>query len=152
MKQILVPVDYSDLAAAVIQYTARIAIQFQSRVHIVHIETPVPSFVGNEIGPQVLSPEQRAEEAMQQQADLKAMAMHLQEKGIETTWELLQGAITDTIIEKAIAIKAELIIVGAHSHGIIYRAFIGSVSTGVLKHAPCPVLVIPERPLSALAE
>lgn len=73
------------------------------------------------------------------------MTLHLQQKGIEASWELLQGAIADTIVEKAAEIKADLIIVGAHSHGFLYRAFIGSVSTGVLKHAPCPVLVIPEK-------
>lgn len=145
MKVILVAVDFSDLATSVIDHAAVMAAQFGSHVHIIHIDTPVPAFVGNEIGPQLPPPEQNLEETKQQQADLAAMASHLEQKGIRTTWELLQGAIADTIVEKAVEIKANLIVAGAHSHGFLYRAFIGSVSTGVLKHAPCPVLVIPEK-------
>jgi len=145
MKEILVAVDFSDLVTCVIDHAAEMAAQFKSHIHILHVEMPVSAFVGNEIGPQLPSPEQNLEETKQQQADLLAMTLHLQQKGIEASWELLQGAIADTIVEKAAEIKADLIIVGAHSHGFLYRAFIGSVSTGVLKHAPCPVLVIPEK-------
>jgi nucleotide-binding universal stress UspA family protein len=145
MKEILVAVDFSDLVANVIDQAEILASQFKSHVHIVHIETPIPAFVGNEIGPQLPPPEQNLEETKQQQADLEAMALHLQQKGIETTWELMQGAVVDAIIEKAREINADLLIVGAHNHGFLYRAFIGSISTGILKHAPCPVMVVPEK-------
>ena len=30
-----------------------------------------------------------------------------------------------------------------HSHGFLYRAFIGSVSEELLKDPPCPIMVIP---------
>jgi len=145
MKQILAAVDFSDLATTVIENSVKMATAFKSRVHIIHVETPVPAFIGNEIGPQLPPPEQHLEETKQQQADLQAMANHLQEKGIEATWQLLQGDVTDAVIEKAAEIEADLIIVGAHSHGFLYRAFIGSVSTGILKHAPCAVLVVPQK-------
>lgn len=143
--EILVAVDFSDLAAAVIEHAAMLAFQFKSHVHIIHIETPVPAFVGNEIGPQLPSAEQSIEEIKQQQTDLEAMALHLRQKEIESDWELLQGPVVDTIVDKAKQIHADLLIVGAHNHGFLYRAFIGSVSTGVLKNAPCPVLIIPEK-------
>ena len=33
-------------------------------------------------------------------------------------------------------------VIGTHGHGWIKRVLMGSVSTHVLHHAPCPVLVI----------
>ncbi|HPT15141.1 MAG TPA: universal stress protein, partial [Bacteroidales bacterium] len=108
MKEILVAVDFSDLVTCVIDHAAEMAAQFKSHIHILHVEMPVSAFVGNEIGPQLPSPEQNLEETKQQQADLQAMTLHLQQKGIEASWELLQGAIADTIVEKAAEIKADL--------------------------------------------
>jgi nucleotide-binding universal stress UspA family protein len=32
---------------------------------------------------------------------------------------------------------------GSHGHGALYHLFVGSVTTAVLKEAPCPVLVVP---------
>lgn len=145
MKQILAAVDFSDLATCVLEHAASQALAFGGRVHIIHVETPVAAFIGNEIGPQLPPPEQHLEETLQQQTDLQAMAAHLQSKGIEATWQLLQGSVPETIVEKALELKSDLIIAGAHNHGFLYRAFIGSVSTSVVKHAPCPMLIVPQK-------
>ena len=39
--------------------------------------------------------------------------------------------------------SSRLIVVGSHGFGPIESALVGSVSAGVLRHAPCPVLVVP---------
>jgi nucleotide-binding universal stress UspA family protein len=36
----------------------------------------------------------------------------------------------------------DLIVVGSHGRGLIARAFLGSVSSYIVSHAPCPVLVV----------
>lgn len=36
----------------------------------------------------------------------------------------------------------DLIVVGSHGRGFIARAFMGSVSSYIVSHAPCPVLVV----------
>jgi nucleotide-binding universal stress UspA family protein len=55
--------------------------------------------------------------------------------------EVLRGAPDQQIIEKAKEWGANLIVVGSHGRGFWGR-LLGSVSNGVIHHAPCSVLVV----------
>lgn len=55
--------------------------------------------------------------------------------------EILRGAPDQQIIEKAKEWNADLIVVGSHGRGFWGR-MLGSVSNGVVHHAPCSVLVV----------
>ncbi len=43
-------------------------------------------------------------------------------------------------------IGADVIVVGSHGRGAIERLLLGSVSEQVVRHAPCPVLVVRPKP------
>jgi nucleotide-binding universal stress UspA family protein len=144
MKRILAAVDFSDLATLVIDYTLNIAKAFGSEVLVLHVEPPAPAFIGTEMSPPILA-EQHTEEVGRIHNDLKSMIEFLNSKGIKASYEFLQGPIIDLITEKSKDFNADLVIIGAHSHGFLYRAFIGSISSGVLKVSSCPVMVIPEK-------
>jgi nucleotide-binding universal stress UspA family protein len=60
------------------------------------------------------------------------------------------GPVVDAICETARRHRAQLIVIGAHGWGPIKRAVHGSVSTGVLHEAPCPVLVVRGGPEALL--
>ena len=47
------------------------------------------------------------------------------------------------ITELAAELQATLIVVGTHGRHGVARWLLGSVAEGVLRHAPCPVLVVP---------
>ncbi len=144
MEKIIVAVDLSDIATLAIDYAASFALAFKSHVHILHVEAPVLSYVGNEIVPPVMPIENEAENERIKR-DLCSMAEYLQQRGVDADYELAKGPIAETIVEIATNYQADLIVLGAHNHGFLYRAFIGSVSTGVLKHSPCPVMIIPAK-------
>ena len=55
----------------------------------------------------------------------------------------LPDATVEAIVEEAQRLKADMIIVGSHHHGTFYNLIIGSMTSGVLKRAGCPVLVVP---------
>ena len=65
--------------------------------------------------------------------------------GVEATGEARQGFVVEEICEAARDREASLVVVGAHGWGAFKRLVFGSVSTGVLHHAPCPVLVVRGR-------
>lgn len=142
MKKILVAVDLSDLAMTVIDYAAMLAGAFKSHVHLLHVETPATSFIGNEMVPPVTAVENE-EETQRINQELSVMSEYLHQKGITADYELAQGAVIETILKKAENYSADLIILGAHNHGFLYRAFIGSVCSGVSKHSQLPVMIIP---------
>lgn len=52
------------------------------------------------------------------------------------------GDPADVIVEEAKEVGADLIIVGTHGKNVAERLVLGSVSTKVVHHAPCDVLVV----------
>jgi nucleotide-binding universal stress UspA family protein len=63
-------------------------------------------------------------------------------RGVEATSELRRGYAADEICAAAVETGAGMVVIGAHGWGAAKRFFFGSVSTTVLHHASCPVLVV----------
>ena len=60
-----------------------------------------------------------------------------------TALEFVQiGLPLTEIVNAAKDWPADLIVIGSHGRGGITRALLGSVAEGVMRHAPCPVLVV----------
>jgi nucleotide-binding universal stress UspA family protein len=62
--------------------------------------------------------------------------------GVAVDFLVWEGDPGESIIEAAMAESADLIVVGSHGRGTVGRFLIGSVSDHVVRHAPCPVLVV----------
>jgi nucleotide-binding universal stress UspA family protein len=64
-------------------------------------------------------------------------------QGILVEPVVLGGKAVNGIIEFADRVGADLIAAGSHSHGRLERFLLGSVSTGIVRNASCPVVVVP---------
>jgi nucleotide-binding universal stress UspA family protein len=53
-------------------------------------------------------------------------------------------AVSETIVEEARKRDAQAVVVGAHGHGGIRSVLLGGISRDVIRHAPCPVVVVRE--------
>ena len=69
-------------------------------------------------------------------------AAKAEEAGVEARTRVLRGFPVDVICETAEAFSPRVLVLGSHGRGAVKRALLGSVSTGVLHHATCPVLVV----------
>ena len=58
----------------------------------------------------------------------------------------VQGPTLETILEEARKLDTDLLILGSHQHGALYRAWYGDVAVDAAKQAPCAVLVVPILP------
>ena len=76
---------------------------------------------------------------------LKNLAGPLVAAGISVEPVTLIGLAVDDILEQAAKYNADYIMLGSHGHGALYHLFSGSVVTGILKRAICPVIVVPSK-------
>ena len=58
--------------------------------------------------------------------------------------QVLRGDPGPVLCDHAGLVGADIIVVGAHDRGFLSRAMQRSVTDHLVRHAPCPVLVIPE--------
>ena len=140
MKTILVPIDFSDVSGKVVNTAAALAGAFGSRVILVHVVEPEPQFVGYDPGPISVC----MTVAGDLQADQRRLESFKEKFGAgEALALLIQGSIPDEILSLVREHAAELIVMGSHGHGALYHLLAGSVTTAILKEAPCPVLIVP---------
>ena len=76
-------------------------------------------------------------------------ATRLRAAGFETTSAVVEGDPRGCILEMAGAWHADTIVVGSHGRRGFDRLLLGSVSEGVVRHAPCSVSVIREHTSAA---
>lgn len=73
---------------------------------------------------------------------LAAVASEAREAGVTCSTLVVDGLVVDEICRIAEERGARLIVVGSHGWGATRRLLSGSVSTGLVHSAPCPVLVV----------
>lgn len=79
------------------------------------------------------------------EALLAEVAESAEVEGVRCSTVVAQGFAVEEICRKASEYDAELIVVGSHGWGAARRLLSGSVSTGLVHSAPCPVLVVRPR-------
>lgn len=62
--------------------------------------------------------------------------------------QVLRGDPGPVLCDHAALVGADIVVVGAHDRGFLSRALQRSVTDHLVRHAPCPVLVIPEATLA----
>ena len=144
MKNILAAIDFSDVSVLVIDRAAEIARCFDSKLWLIHVAAPDPDFVGYDTGPQC-ERDWRATTLKGEHQYLHNKALELEQKGINVTPLLIQGVTAETILKEVSKLKADMIVIGSHGHGALYKALVGSVSEVIIKKACCPVLIVPAK-------
>ncbi len=146
---IIVGVDGSPESKVAVDWAARDAALRGAQVHLVHVlsspavmtfpEVPVPSGY-------LQWQEDSAREILQSAAETAAAAT--KDDAVEVTTEIVSGSPVPTLAD--LSKDAQLIVVGCRGRGALARSLLGSVSTGLVHHAHCPVAIIhDEDPLTA---
>lgn len=143
VRNILSAVDFSPVTQPVLDASASLAKAFDAKIWVVHVAAPEPKFVGFDVGPDSVR-EQLAEELREEHRQVQGLAGGLRERGLAATGLLIEGPTLETLLEEAGRLEADVIVLGSHGHGALYRAIVGSFSEEVLRRARCPVLVVPD--------
>ena len=148
--KILIAVDESDASAAAVAATRML---FPSADHVLlSVADMTPLMVTDPVGGGVFTSTATpaAMEAVERSADA---AIALAESNIDTVDSSVEiGEPGRLICEEAARIKADVVVVGRSSRGWFSRLFDPSVADYVVRHAPCPVLVVKEPEHVAIDE
>jgi nucleotide-binding universal stress UspA family protein len=82
------------------------------------------------------------EERRRTRTVVERAAFRLAQAGFQAAIEVREGDARHEIVEAATAWGADAIVVGSHGRRRLERLVLGSVSEGVVRHAPCSVEVI----------
>jgi len=147
MRHIIATIDFSEISDELVEQAATLAEAFTAKLHLLHVAAPNPDFAGYEAGPKVVR-DARAQELREEHQRLNDYAARLRERKIDAKALMVQGPTVEMILKETRALEADLIIVGSHGKGALYRALLGSVSEGVVRGATQPVLVIPSAKMT----
>jgi nucleotide-binding universal stress UspA family protein len=148
---VLVPLDGSPAAEAALPHVQALAEKFQARVTIIRVTVAPETVIAEtasgapgvpEAGP-LIDPTPVVE-AEQQEATsyLQRIGDRLRGSGLSVEVEAPEGPAPETIVERARALGVDLIAMSTHARGGLGRLVFGSTADAVLRHAPCPVLLI----------
>lgn len=148
--KILIAVDESDASAAAVAATRML---FPSADHVLlSVADMTPLMVTDPVGGGVFTSTTTpaAMEAVEKSADA---AIALAESNIDTVDSSVEiGEPGRLICEEAARIKPDVVVVGRSSRSWFSRLFEPSVADYVVRHAPCPVLVVKEPEHVAIDE
>jgi nucleotide-binding universal stress UspA family protein len=142
MKNILATIDFYGSEKLVIDKAYEIAKAFDAKIWLLHVVAPEPEFVGFGVGPQYVR-DARATELKKEHSMINQYAGELKLQGVEAEGLLLQGSTIEMIMTEAEKLKIDLIVTGHHDHNFVYKAFYGSVASGVINKTKIPVLLVP---------
>ncbi len=143
LKNILVPIDFSETSRKVLKYAVPLAEKLAARIVLVHVIEP-RIYPENLVIP----------------AEIEDMNIRLMQSGRQMLERLRQkvvgpaakadvlvtlGKPYQQIVELAKAEQADLIVIATHGYTGLKHAFLGSTAERVVRYAECPVLTVRER-------
>jgi nucleotide-binding universal stress UspA family protein len=142
MINIVLPVDFGDKTEQLVEGAVKFAKQLNGRVFLIHVAPSDIGFAIGDMGYQYF-PEVEANEIKEELVQLNKIEQRIIAQGVDCEHLLKQGIAKDIILEYAKVNNADYIVMGSHGRSGIYDVFVGSLTKGLTKDSPVPVLVLP---------
>lgn len=142
IKQILVPIDFSDCSRKALEYALPLAQQHEASITLLYVVAP--AYAGGDYGG---IDYYQLEAGLRQggERELEKLAADLIREKAPVQAQVRLGSPAREIVEAARSLPADLIVISTHGHTGLNHVFLGSVAEHVIQRAPCPVFVVRER-------
>jgi universal stress protein A len=141
LKNILVPIDFSDCSKKALAYALPYAREFNAQITLLYVAQfySVASEMDS-VEPSALEGQhiERANKELQKLAQMLPSDLK-----IKTA--VISGRPFQEIVAAAKALDSDLIIIGTHGAMGQQREFLGSTAERVIRYADCPILVVRQR-------
>jgi len=152
LTRILVPTNLGEPSQTAVKYGVAFARQFRAKLFLVHVlpARELEAALETERVLEVLSPEGAEPEPGEvarnaAREDLARLLSADDEQATHAEYLLRGSGVAgpgDAIVRCARELAVELIVMGKHRLGFVEHLVAGSVAEKVIRHAPCPVLVV----------
>jgi nucleotide-binding universal stress UspA family protein len=145
IRTILVPVDFSDCSLAGLKYAIKFARNLGARIIVLHVTDLGPVMMTTACGDYdsatyLAAARRRCDDRMQ------AFLRRVDFGRVPVDALAVAGYCPTAIYEAAAKHAADLIIISTHGRTGLRHALFGSIAEGTVRHAGCPVLVVPSFP------
>ena len=143
IRSILLPTDFSECANFALSYATSFARQANASIICVHVIEPVVPTVGY-TGMAEPLPMADISDQLESSAEreLPKIAECDECEGLEVEEVIVHGDAASEIVRVARERGVDLIVIASHGRTGLGRMLFGSTAESVVRHAPCPVLVV----------
>lgn len=143
LKSILVPIDFSADSRKALRYAAAFARQFNAKITLLHVVIPIPASTEYPYGPVAM---QFQDESTVRTIKDQLLTLGRKEAGDRMSQAVVRcGPAFDEISRAAKELHIDLIVLSTHGYTGLSHILLGSTAERVVRHAPCPVLIVRER-------
>lgn len=139
-KKMIVALDGSACAQSALAVAISLAKAESAKLVLCTVVDPIE--VAGEHAPALPTDAALAEAGDAAKKMLAEEASRTRTQGIDTEVEALSGEPAYEIDKYARSIGADAVVIGTHGRSGLKRLFMGSVAEGVLRAAPCPIIVV----------
>jgi nucleotide-binding universal stress UspA family protein len=142
LSRILVPIDFSEHSKKALEYAIPFARQFKASLDLLYVVEPTIYPADFSFG-QVGFPNVEEELRTRGHHELQQLITRMIGGRVKARATVRTGKAFFEIDQYAQDEAIDLIIIATHGHTGIEHVLFGSTAEKVIRHAPCPVLVIP---------
>ncbi len=150
MKKVLICIDYNPTSEMVAEMGYQLANSLNAEVCLLHVIADVqyygvqyPTFMGYDGFDTDIDLNISQEMIKVSENFLETVKEHLGDTTVTT--QIVEGDTADAIVDYANTWKANVIVLGTHSHSILEKIFIGDVASSVVKNSKVPVYMVPTK-------
>lgn len=141
IETILVPTDFSGASLKAVTFAKQVARSLGARVSLLHVIEPV---VLPDAAAMIALPDDQLAERMHK--ELQKLAQNFEDTDFQfESFLVRKGTAFHEITLAAAAEKSDLIVIATHGYTGLKHVLLGSTAERVVRHARCPVLVVPAR-------
>ncbi len=137
-RRILVPLDGSHTSEGVLAHAQSLAKADGSELVLLQVVNTAGEIFSD---PSIAAEDVSAAEAAEK-SYLEGILARVRAEGANASLEIREGPIADTILATARELQVNMIAMSTHGRTGLRKMLMGSITEGIVKHSPVPVLVI----------
>jgi len=143
MKKVLIAIDYDQTAQKIARVGFSMARDMNAEVILLHVVSNPVLYYSSYMA---MAPLQINNVGELKEVSQKFLDKTKHDLGDETIQTIIkEGDTSESILESAKKLKADIIVIGTHSRKWLENILMGSVAENVLKHTTLPLFIIPTK-------